>query len=54
VCWAEAPVEAVAEVAPAERHDVVYVCNCGGSCTCNYVSDRPDTCTCGMELKQSV
>ena len=26
--------------------------NCGGSCTCNTVSDKPGTCKCGMRLKR--
>jgi len=30
----------------------IYFCNCGGSCTCNTVSDKPGTCKCGMELKR--
>ena len=30
----------------------IYFCNCGGSCTCNTVSDSPGKCKCGMELKK--
>ena len=32
----------------------IYFCNCGGSCTCNTVSDTPGTCKCGMDLKKEV
>jgi hypothetical protein len=28
----------------------LYFCNCGGSCTCNFVSSEPGNCACGMEL----
>ena len=38
------------DAVPAERHGVVYACNCGGSCTCNYVSAEPGNCACGVEL----
>lgn len=31
----------------------IYYCNCGGSCYCNTVSDKPGACKCGMELKKS-
>jgi hypothetical protein len=31
----------------------LYYCNCGGSCGCNAVSDKPGSCSaCGMELHQ--
>ena len=30
----------------------IYFCNCGGSCTCNVVSDKPGKCKCGMDLKK--
>ena len=30
----------------------LYFCNCGGSCTCNFVSDKPGKCKCGMDLKK--
>ena len=30
----------------------IYFCNCGGSCTCNTVSDSPVKCKCGMELRK--
>lgn len=30
----------------------IYFCNCGGSCTCNTVSDKPGRCKCGMDLKK--
>lgn len=31
----------------------IYFCNCGSSCYCNTVSDKPGKCRCGMELKKS-
>ena len=30
----------------------IYFCNCGGSCSCNTVSDSPGKCKCGMNLKK--
>lgn len=30
----------------------LYFCNCGGSCTCNTVSDKSGKCGCGMNLIQ--
>ena len=30
----------------------IYFCNCGGSCSCNTVSDSPGPCKCGMKLKK--
>ena len=30
----------------------IYFCNCGGSCTCNTVSEEPGSCKCGMKLKK--
>jgi len=30
----------------------IYFCNCGGSCYCNTVSDKPGKCKCGMNLKK--
>jgi len=30
----------------------MYFCNCGGSCQCNTVSDKPGPCKCGMKLKK--
>lgn len=30
----------------------IYFCNCGGSCSCNTVSDQPGECKCGMKLKK--
>lgn len=59
VADAPATVEVVVEQAPAAeevivvRHDLIYFCNCGGSCKCNHVSDEPGSCGCGMELKTS-
>ena len=38
------------DAAPAVRHDVVYVCNCGPACDCGSISTGPGTCTCGSEL----
>lgn len=29
-----------------------YVCNCGPTCTCNTISQKPGTCSCGVELKK--
>jgi hypothetical protein len=34
----------------AERHDRVYVCNCGEGCDCGTVAVAPGTCSCGTEL----
>jgi hypothetical protein len=32
----------------------LYFCNCGGSCACNSISDKPGSCgSCGMELHQA-
>jgi hypothetical protein len=31
----------------------LYFCNCGGSCGCNTISDKPGTCKCGMPLKKA-
>jgi hypothetical protein len=45
-----APDEAVADVVPTERHDVVYVCNCGPACDCNTVSTTAGKCSCGKDL----
>jgi hypothetical protein len=28
----------------------LYFCNCGGSCTCNTISDKAGKCGCGMAL----
>ncbi|MFC1837219.1 hypothetical protein ACFLYW_00875 [Thermodesulfobacteriota bacterium] len=28
----------------------LYYCNCGSSCFCNYLSDSPGSCKCGMGL----
>jgi hypothetical protein len=53
VAETEMAVEAEAVVndaAPAERHDVVYVCNCGPSCDCGSIGTEPGTCSCGTEL----
>ena len=42
---------------PVKRVDMagtgIYYCNCGGSCYCNTVSDKPGNCRCGMKLKKS-
>lgn len=40
----------VDESTAAERHDVLYVCNCGPECDCGSVSTGAGTCTCGTEL----
>ena len=41
---------------PIRRIDLagtgIYFCNCGGSCFCNTVSDKPGKCKCGMDLKK--
>jgi hypothetical protein len=52
---AEEVVVDVAEAQPAAdaRHDQVYVCNCGPSCTCGTVAVEPGTCECGQELVQA-
>jgi hypothetical protein len=43
--------EAVAaDIAPAERHDIVYACNCGPECDCGSISTEPGNCSCGSEL----
>lgn len=39
------------EPAVGERHDVVYVCNCGPDCTCGDLDVKPRDCSCGTELK---
>jgi len=31
----------------------IHFCNCGGSCGCNTVSDKPGPCKCGMQLHQA-
>lgn len=31
----------------------IFFCNCGGSCHCNTVSDKPGDCKCGMKLKKT-
>lgn len=32
----------------------LYFCNCGGSCGCNSISDKPGPCSrCGMQMRQS-
>lgn len=42
---------------PVKRVDMagtgIYYCNCGGSCYCNTVSDKPGDCKCGMKLKKT-
>ncbi len=35
----------------AERHDVLYFCDCGPQCNCNTVSTKPGKCACGMKMK---
>lgn len=41
---------------PIKRIDLkgtgISFCNCGGSCHCNTVSDKPGKCKCGMDLKK--
>jgi hypothetical protein len=34
------------------RRDVLYYCNCGGSCMCNTISNKPGKCQCSMKLKK--
>ena len=34
----------------AQRSSVIYWCACGPECTCNTVSLKPGTCSCGKEL----
>lgn len=29
----------------------IYFCNCGGACSCNWVSAQSGKCKCGMDLK---
>jgi len=41
---------AVEEAVTTERHDVVYVCNCGPECDCGAISTEAGTCDCGTEL----
>ena len=58
---ASAPPAAVDEVESVEiseepapdRHDVVYVCNCGDDCDCGTMAVAPGTCSCGTELVQA-
>jgi hypothetical protein len=40
----------VEETGEAERHDTVYVCNCGPECDCGSISTEAGTCSCGTEL----
>ena len=42
--------EAVVEEVAAERHDQVYVCNCGPECDCGSISTEAGSCDCGSEL----
>ncbi|KWT78286.1 hypothetical protein [Candidatus Magnetominusculus xianensis] len=32
--------------------DILYVCNCGDTCTCDTVMTKPGKCTCGQDLVQ--
>ncbi len=34
----------------AQRHDLLYVCNCGPECKCNSVATAPGNCKCGKPL----
>ena len=34
----------------AQRHDLLYVCNCGPECKCNTVSTQPGNCACGQPM----
>lgn len=43
----------ITEEATPERHDVVYVCNCGDDCDCGTMAVEPGTCSCGTELVQA-
>ena len=49
----EVEVIEITEEATPERHDVVYVCNCGDSCECGTVAVEPGSCSCGTELVQT-
>lgn len=40
----------VEETESAERHDVVYACNCGPECDCGSISSEAGNCSCGSEL----
>lgn len=33
-----------------QRHDLLYVCNCGPECKCNSVATAPGNCKCGKPL----
>jgi len=37
-------------VAPAEKDQAYYVCNCKDDCTCKSISKNPGKCTCGADL----
>jgi hypothetical protein len=30
-----------------------YVCACGEACPCDFISQNPGSCTCGVELKEA-
>jgi hypothetical protein len=32
----------------------VYVCACGEKCPCDFISQNPGKCTCGVELKKAI
>ena len=49
----DAPASEDVQPAVAERHDVVYVCNCAHDCACGDVSVKPGDCSCGTELKNA-
>ncbi len=43
--------ETTKTAAQAERHDVLYTCDCGPQCNCNSMSIHPGNCACGKPMK---
>jgi len=50
-CVAKQPESAQMAAPQAERHDVLYTCNCGPQCKCNSMSTKPGNCKCGQPMK---
>ena len=41
----------MASSSDAERHDVLYTCDCGQECKCNSMSTKPGDCSCDKPMK---